>query len=99
MVHLPITLLLSMVVGNTGNAVTGQVVLQAHSPAHQAVAYLEGKAKGTPLPPVTVDQRGKAFIPHVTVVTVGTPIKFPNNDSVFHNVFAYHDAKKLDLGM
>ena len=46
-----------------------------------------------------VDQRDKMFTPHVSVVTRGTTVRFPNDDSVFHNVFAYFQAKKFDLGM
>jgi hypothetical protein len=46
-----------------------------------------------------VDQRNKMFIPHVSVVTQGTTVQFPNDDTVFHNVFAYFQAKKFDLGM
>ncbi len=46
-----------------------------------------------------VDQRHKTFVPHVSVVTVGTTVQFPNNDDIFHNVFAYFEAKKFDLGM
>ena len=39
------------------------------------------------------------FLPHVSVVTAGTLVHFPNDDTVFHNVFAYFQAKKFDLGM
>jgi hypothetical protein len=33
------------------------------------------------------------------VITPGTTVQFPNNDTVFHNVFAYFEAKRFDLGM
>jgi plastocyanin len=81
--------------------VTGTVSLGGRSAARhvEAVVYLACDRKPAPLAHAIVDQREKTFIPHVSVVTVGTTVQFPNNDSVFHNVFAYFDAKKFDLGM
>jgi plastocyanin len=67
--------------------------------AAETVVYLEGARKAVPMAKAIVDQRDKTFLPHVSVVTVGTAIQFPNNDTVFHNVYAYFDAKKFDLGM
>jgi hypothetical protein len=46
-----------------------------------------------------VDQRDRTFIPHVSVVPVGTRVEFPNNDNVFHNVFTEYHSSKFDLGM
>ncbi len=78
--------------------VTGRVTL-ARGTAGEAVVYLEGSAPARPLTHAIVDQRDKMFEPHVLVVTRGTTVRFPNNDTVFHNVFAYFQAKKFDLGM
>ncbi len=77
----------------------GTVAMPNKRAASSAVVFLEGAAKAGPLGKAVVDQREKAFSPHVSVVTVGTTVEFPNNDTVFHNVFAYFDAKKFDLGM
>ncbi|HXG24233.1 MAG TPA: carboxypeptidase regulatory-like domain-containing protein [Chthonomonadales bacterium] len=79
--------------------VSGKAVLANRGAARQAVVYLEGSKKSMPMTKVLIDQRDKVFIPHVSVVTVGTTVEFPNNDTVFHNVFAYFQAKKFDLGM
>jgi plastocyanin len=79
--------------------VSGKAMLANRGVAKQAVIYLEGNAKSKPMTKVVIDQRDKEFIPHVTVITVGTTVEFPNNDTVFHNVFAYFQAKKFDLGM
>jgi len=46
-----------------------------------------------------LDQRDLSFSPHVLVVQVGTRVKFPNDDRVFHNVFSFHDGKRFDLGL
>lgn len=79
--------------------VEGQAMLPNRGMARDAVVYLEGEAKATPLSKAIVDQRDKMFAPHVSCVPRGTTMQFPNNDTVFHNVFAYFDASKFDLGM
>jgi plastocyanin len=78
--------------------VTGHVTL-THGAAREAVVYLQGNAPAPPLTHAAVDQRDKMFLPHVLVVTRGTTVRFPNDDTIFHNVFAYFQAKKFDLGM
>jgi len=80
-------------------SVAGQVHLSRGRDAGNAVVFLEGAEHSKPMANAIVDQRDRRFIPHVSVVTVGTQVKFPNNDTVFHNVFAEFDAKKFDLGM
>jgi plastocyanin len=50
-------------------------------------------------PEPLLDQRNLQFLPHVLVVRVGTTVRFPNSDRVFHNVFSFHDGKKFDLGV
>src|ERR1051326_2185071 len=77
----------------------GQTLLPNKRKASNAVVYLEGEKKAAPLPKAVVDQRERTFFPHVSVVTVGTIVEFPNNDTVFHNVYAYFQSKKFDLGM
>jgi len=92
-------LFLSLAVGARAVDVSGQAALAGRGPARGAVVFLEGGKKAAPMAKAVMDQRGKQFIPHVLVVTVGTTVQFPNNDTVFHNVFAYFNAKKFDLGM
>jgi plastocyanin len=91
--------LLAAAVPSGASDVSGSVTLASKRPASSAVVWLTGGRKASPLPHAVVDQRQKAFVPHVAVITAGTTVQFPNNDSVFHNVFAYYDAKKFDLGM
>ena len=80
------------------DGLAGRISL-ARGAAREAVVYLEGGAKAPPLTHAMVDQRDKMFEPHVLVVTRGTTVRFPNDDTIFHNVFAYFQAKKFDLGM
>ncbi|HEY3780183.1 MAG TPA: hypothetical protein VGL56_03805 [Fimbriimonadaceae bacterium] len=84
--------------GHSG-AVTGTVQFDNGRVASNAVIYLEGGAKSTPLADAMVDQRERTFIPHVSVITTGTTVRFPNDDTISHNVFADYNAKKFDLGV
>jgi plastocyanin len=55
-----------------------------------SVVYVDampGKTFPAPAKDVVVSQRGLAFVPHITVVQVGTTVEFQNDDSVQHNVF------------
>src|SRR5580658_6114462 len=66
--------------------------------AAQAIVWFTGSVRPKPLPKAVVDQRDRKFIPHVSVVPVGTRVDFPNNDTVFHNVFTEFNSSKFDLG-
>lgn len=69
-------------------------------PLKDAVVFLESNAITTPTRPmegVEISQKGKTFIPQLTVVTVGTPIEFPNRDTVRHHVYSFSAAKKFEL--
>jgi len=44
-----------------------------------------------------VDQVDKEFLPKVQAVLVGTPITFPNRDSVRHQVYSFSPAKHFEL--
>ena len=94
---LPIGLL---VLGMSRADLTGTVTTSSGKPARFAVVFLEGSGLVVkPAPNVSIEQRGKQFIPHVLAVPIGTTVDFPNRDTVFHNVFAEFEAKKFDLGM
>ena len=70
-------------------------------PQANVVVWLEDGPAGTrrdAAQPV-MDQRNLQFLPQVLAVRVGTTVKFPNGDRVFHNVFSFKDGKKFDLGV
>lgn len=48
---------------------------------------------------VTMTTQGYALVPHVLTVTVGTQVRFPNNDPIFHNVFSPSAPNAFDLGL
>ena len=82
----------------TGAEVQGKASIDGRATVN-AVVWLEGGVKSKPMSGALVDQRDRKFIPHVSVVTIGTKVVFPNSDSVYHNVFAHYRAKRFDLGM
>lgn len=47
---------------------------------------------------VTLGQTNETFVPHVLAVRVGTVVDFPNNDTIYHNVFSLSKTKRFDLG-
>jgi len=78
--------------------VSGRVTLPNGRPADQAIVWFTGSVRPKPLSKAVVDQHDRTFIPHVSVVTVGTRVDFPNNDVIFHNVFTEFNSTKFDLG-
>lgn len=44
-----------------------------------------------------IEQRGRAFMPRVTVVQTGTAVNFPNRDTVRHHVYSFSQAKTFEL--
>lgn len=96
----PLTLIALLLPCVALSDVTGVVSLSNGRKGALAVVWLEGSGKKPkPLGHAVIDQREKMFWPHVLAVPVGTTVQFPNDDVVFHNVFAEYDAKRFDLGM
>jgi plastocyanin len=44
-----------------------------------------------------VDQVDKEFTPRVTLILVGTALRFPNHDNVRHQVYSFSPAKRFEL--
>jgi plastocyanin len=63
------------------------------------VVYLEGLEGSLPTGEShEIRQIDKRFVPAVSVVTVGTTLTFPNDDTIYHNVFSNSPSAKFDLG-
>ncbi|HEV2720085.1 MAG TPA: methylamine utilization protein [Thermoanaerobaculia bacterium] len=66
---------------------------------HDAVVY--AIPEGHPVPPprrtAVMEQRNRAFIPHVLAVQTGTTVRFPNLDDVQHHVYSFSPAKPFQL--
>jgi plastocyanin len=66
------------------------------------VVYIEGEMTNVTFAAMTKDvitQKDAMFHPHVMPVVVGTEVRWPNKDDIFHNVFSISDAKNFDLGL
>ena len=48
-------------------------------------------------PTASIQQVGRRFEPTVTVVQSGTPVSFPNNDTVRHHVYSFSPAKRFEI--
>lgn len=72
----------------------------AGEPVRDAVVYVEPvePLASPPAPETTViDQIDKEFVPYVTVVPVGTSIRFPNRDGIRHHVYSFSEAKSFEI--
>jgi plastocyanin len=68
-----------------------------------AVVWLKRANGETPRPAPAkgkvISQKGKAFVPHVLAVPVGTKVDFRNDDAIFHNVFSLTKPNDFDTGL
>ncbi len=61
----------------------------------QPLAELKPRA---PVALAVTTQKDASFEPHVLPVAVGTTVRWPNEDDIFHNVYSMSDTKEFDLG-
>ena len=69
-------------------------------PLADAAVLLEpvgSKAAVKPLADVQISQAKRQFMPRITIVTTGTPVSFPNFDTVRHHVYSFSPAKTFEL--
>jgi hypothetical protein len=63
------------------------------------VIYIDQLVAPPPGPvPQRVVQRDATFEPHVLPVVVGTTVRWPNEDDIFHNVFSMTETQDFNLG-
>jgi len=69
------------------------------NPLQDAVVYAEPANKQTTANPSSalIAQKGRRFIPLVTVAQTGASVTFPNNDTVRHHVYSFSPAKTFEL--
>ncbi len=53
---------------------------------------------GAPRLAAVTTQKNASFDPHVLPIAVGTTVRWPNDDDIYHNVFSMSDPKEFDLG-
>ena len=77
-----------------------QIVDSSNLPAVDVVAYAEPmfeQPSNKPIRPAQIEQRGRKFVPTVSVVQIGSAVSFPNNDTVRHQVYSFSPAKVFEL--
>ncbi|MEP6732656.1 MAG: hypothetical protein ABJE10_18575 [bacterium] len=88
-------------------AVSGQVNLRERAgetseDLADVIVWLEpasaARARTTPVA-ATIDLKGRQFSPRVRVVTEGSKVEFPNQDSFSHNVFSKAPDGAFDTGV
>lgn len=91
-----------------GRAPSGATVYGSRSVAPRAKAqpelrnvvvfFADAPKAPTKATRASISQRDEQFIPHVVGVTAGSSVEFPNDDSIFHNVFSLSRPATFDLG-
>jgi plastocyanin len=84
----------------TAAPVSVQVSDAKGQPLAGAVVYLDSPAAARAVKPLAgaeIVQRERQFVPQVAVVTRGTPVMFPNLDTVRHHVYSLSPAKRFEL--
>lgn len=94
---------------DSGRVLAGQLqVLAAGRPVSFAATHLaqtvvawvpDQPVDAPPMPEQQIVTRGSRFLPQVSAVTRGTPVRFPNFDSIQHNVFSLSEGNQFDVGM
>lgn len=66
---------------------------------HDAVVYAipEGYPAAAAKRTAVMEQKNRAFIPHILAVQTGTAVRFPNLDDVQHHVYSFSPAKPFQL--
>lgn len=94
-------LLLALLAGPVFAAPVGVTVTDPKgAPVAGAVVFLDAPAAAKAVKPMSgaeMVQRNKAFVPEVLVVTRGTAVLFPNQDTVRHHVYSFSPVKKFEL--
>ena len=94
-------LALAAACGGAAAASVGVFVSDAAGrPLPDAVVMLEPAGARLPVAPmagVRISQHKRQFAPQVSVVTVGTPVSFPNDDTVRHHVYSFSAVKTFEL--
>ena len=91
--------------GAVEGAVEGQIVVtkggKPKASHANVVVYLEGVPRSArdEKRRHQIKQKDIQFEPRVSVVVKGTSIDFPNEDTIFHNVFSTSRPARFDLGL
>jgi plastocyanin len=88
-----------------GASLTGRVQIAAATAGRsfEGVAVwlmpVQGKAPAPAAQTHRVLQKNKRFSPHVSVISVGSTVDWPNLDPIFHNAFSNFAGQPFDTGL
>jgi plastocyanin len=83
-----------------GASLKVSVVDSLGHPLPDAVVLLEpatGRLPVKPMAQIDIAQNQRQFSPQLTVITTGTPVNFPNFDTVRHQVYSFSPIKSFEL--
>jgi plastocyanin len=76
-----------------------QPVLAPVSELRHVVVFLKDAPALNTVPAVVeIRQKDENFTPRVVAVPIGSEVRFPNDDPIYHNVFSLSRAKTFNLG-
>jgi plastocyanin len=81
-----------------GRAVAAPKLAPESERRHVVVYWNDAKAQPVTPMRTAIHQRDETFVPRVVAVTVGSDVDFPNDDTIYHNVFSLSRAKNFNLG-
>jgi len=70
--------------------------------AAEAVVYFRPVSMGTVAPapqPYAMSTQRKQFVPRILPITVGSRVRFPNQDPILHNAFSTSKDNPFDVGL
>jgi plastocyanin len=78
-----------------------RVVDREGRPLANAIVYADPAvpASGGKPRSAIIDQVNRQFVPRVSVVQVGTAVRFPNSDNIRHSVYSFSPAKTFELSL
>ena len=93
--------LINLLLGSSLAAATIEAVVQdgRGGAVRDAIVYAipEARPVAPPRRGAVMEQKNRAFIPHVLAVQTGTAVRFPNLDDVQHHVYSFSPAKPFQL--
>ena len=96
-----VPVLIALVLASPLTAATIEAIVQdgRGGAVRDAVVYAipEGRPVAPPRRGAVMEQKNRAFIPHVLAVQTGTAVRFPNLDDVQHHVYSFSATKTFQL--
>lgn len=86
--------------GAAASPLTVTVIDSAGTPAADAVVavYVKGvHSRASAGATAAIAQRDRQFVPSITVVQTGTPVLFPNLDTVRHHVYSFSPIQRFEI--